>query len=109
MPPLHLVEQAGTVSFVPDLECISVGDISLAERIVKHRGDKIANGLFDDAGNRLPLGARDRLRVQSVEDHHALARGDDTAIEQSAFGVLGEDVMAGNDLPQASRIRRPIS
>jgi hypothetical protein len=44
---LHLVNEAGAIVFVPNLEHIRVRKISLAERIVKRRGHQITHWLLD--------------------------------------------------------------
>src|ERR1051326_5583360 len=67
-PPLHLVEQAGAVVFVPDFEHIGVGEISFAEGIVEGRGNEIGYGLFENSRNRFPWragGNGKRLRLLS--------------------------------------------
>ena len=99
---LHLVEQAGTVIFMSYLEDIGVGDISLAEGVMEWRGNEIANGLFNGAGNRFPLPARDRFRFQGIEDQHAFVCHNDTAAENSALSVDRVHVVPGDELPQGS-------
>ena len=69
---------------------------------------EIANRLFDHVRYRLPLRARDRVCSQRVEHHHTVVRGDDAAVEEPPFVVLRIHVVAGDDLPQSSRGRRPI-
>src|ERR1700730_13593012 len=59
----HLVEKASTVVLVPDLEHVRIRHVSLAERIVEGRGNKVANGLFGGGGNRFPFRACDRFRI----------------------------------------------
>ena len=105
---LHLIEQAGTIVFVTDLEHIGIGKISFTEGIVERRGNQIANGLLDDTGDRFPFRSRNGFRLQGVEHQHSFACHDHAAVEQSACIVDGVHVVTGNDLPQGAGTRRPI-
>src|SRR5438094_9446851 len=91
-----------------DLEDIGVGEISFAEGIMEWRGNEVANGLFDGAGNRFALPARDRFRLQRIEDQHAFACDDDAAAENSSLSVDRVHVVPGNEPPQGSGTGRPI-
>ena len=81
---LHLVEEAGPIVFVSDLEHIAVGQVPLAERVMEWRRHEVTNRLLDDIGDRALCRARDRLGLQSVEHQHAFIRRDDTAVERPA-------------------------
>jgi hypothetical protein len=67
---------------------------------------KIANGLLNDARNRLALSAADGFRSQRVDDHRSVARDDDAAAERPAGRERGVHEVAGNDLSQAFSARR---
>ena len=83
-PALHLFEKAGAIVVVSNPEDIRVGEISFTELIVEGGRNKVANGLLDDARNRLALGTADGLRSQGIDDQRSFARDDDAAAERSA-------------------------
>src|SRR5262249_3001958 len=89
-----------------DLEDIRVGQISFTELIVEGRRNKVANGLLDDARDRLALGTADGFRSQSVDDQRSFGGDDDAAAEGSAARQRRIHVVAGNELPQASGVGR---
>src|SRR5437868_7484954 len=55
---LHLVEKAGPIVVVSDLENIRIREIPFAERVVERRGNEIAYRLLDHTRNRFALRAR---------------------------------------------------